>query len=223
MIRAAASNPGRIARTSLIRLPGRSATTCRAGSSPSRARNSRAGLRRSGRVKERVPDPLDRDARALVDLFLEREDDEHAIGNPLHRLHPPRPPGPQLRTDVVDDGNAELAQRVREAEIEIGIVDGDEHIGLQRRRVGDHPAVDAVRARQHARDFQEAGHRQPFEVRHQARARAPELLAAEAGDHGRGIDLEDLAREGAGVHVAGRLAAGDHDAHGCRTDVTQAS
>ena len=58
-----------------------------------------------------------------VDRLLEREDDQHAIGDARIVFIRPAPPGPELRADVVDDRDAELAQRARQAEVEVGKVD----------------------------------------------------------------------------------------------------
>ena len=106
---------------------------------------------------------------------------------------------------------------MREAEIEVGKVDRDEHVGPGRLGVGQEPAVDRVRAGQHARHFEEAGHRQALEIGDEVGTSAAKLLAAEAGDDRGWIELEKLAGERAGVQVPGRLAAGNHDAHGSRT------
>ena len=161
-----------MARTSLMRLPGRSATTGLAGSSPSRVRNGVARLRRLRHVEQRMAHPLDRDAGAPVDLLLERKDDQHAVGDALHGLHPSRPPGPQLRADVVDDRHAELAHRVRQPEIEVGKVDRDEHVGPGFRGMRQEPAIDRVGAGQHARHLEEPGDRQALKVGDEARAGA---------------------------------------------------
>ena len=158
--------------------------------------------------------PLDWNAGASINLFLEGKDDQHPVGYALHRLHPAWPPRPQLRADVVDDRHAELAHGVREPEIEVGKIDRDEHIGSRRGGVGQQPTIDRVGARKDARHFQEAGDRQALEVVNQGRACAAEPLAAEASNHCGRIESKEFAGQRAGVEVPGRLTAGDHDAHG---------
>ena len=106
-----------------------------------------------------MADPFDRDIRAAIDFLLEGEDDQHAIGDALHGLHPPRPPRPQLRTDVVHDRDAQPPHRLREMEVEVGRVDGDEDVGLLRFGVRDQAPIDGIRARKNARNFQESGNR----------------------------------------------------------------
>src|SRR5262249_59999669 len=70
-------------------------------------------------VQERMPDPLDRNAGLTVERLLELEDHQDAVGDPFHRLHPAGSPGPELRTDVVDDRYAQPPHCFCEAEIEI--------------------------------------------------------------------------------------------------------
>ena len=103
---------------------------------------------------------------------------------------------------------------MREPEIEVGKIDRDEHVRPGGLGMGEEPAIDRVRAGQHPRHFQEAGHRQALKIGHEGRAGAAKPLAAEAGDDCGRIDVEKFARERAGVEVPGRLAAGNHDAHG---------
>jgi hypothetical protein len=98
-------------------------------------------------------------------------------------------------------------------EIEVGKIDRDEDVRPGCRGVGHEPAVDRIRARQHARYLQESGDRETLKIGDEARASIAEPLAAEPGDDRRWIEIEQLARERAGVEVAGRFAAGDQDAH----------
>ena len=104
--------------------------------------------------------------------------------------------------------------RARQPEVEVGEVDRDEHIRTIASRRRDEPAEHRVGARQHAGHFQQAGHRQAAEVAEQAGASGAQALAAEAGDHGGRFARADSPGELGGVHVAGRLAAGNHHAHG---------
>ena len=182
-----------------------------------------ARLRGLRDVEQRMAYPLDRDSGAPVDLFLEGKDDQHAIGDALHGLHPSRAPGPQLRADVVHHRHAEPSHRVCQPEIEVRVIDRHEHVRPGGLGMRQEPAIDRVRAGQHARHLEKARHRQTLKVGNQLGAGAAKPLAAETGN-GRGwIDLEKFAGERAGVHVPGRLAAGNHDAHGSRTAPTQAS
>ena len=106
---------------------------------------------------------------------------------------------------------------MRKPEIEVREIDRHEHVWPGGLGMGQEPAVDRVRAGQHARHFEEPGDRQTLKVGNEVGTSAAKLLAAEAGDDRGWIELEKLAGERAGVHVPGRLAAGNHDAHGSRT------
>ena len=170
--------------------------------------------RRRGRdVEQRMPDPLHRNAGILVDLFFERKNHQDPIDEPLHGLHASRAPRPELRADVVHDGDAELPERAAESEVEVGKVDRDEDVRARGGGVGDQAPVGRIRAREHPRDLEKAGDGQSAEIADERGARRPQAIAAESGDDGRRIDPQDLRRERAGVEIAGRLSARDHDAH----------
>ena len=160
-----------------------------------------------------MADPVHRDSGAAIDVFLERKDHEHTVGDPLHRPQAAGPPRPELRTDVVHHRHTEPSQPPGEPEVEIWKVDRHEDVGPVRLGVGKQPPVRRVRPRQHARDLEQAGDRQALEVGNQAGSRITQPLTAEAGDLCRRIELANLARERAGVQVAGRFAARDHHAH----------
>ena len=173
-------------------------------------RLARLGRRRQ--LEQRMPDERHRHARRFVERRLERKDHQHAIGDALHRLQPAAAPGPELRADVVHDGHAALVQRARGKEIEIGKVDRDEDVGRRLFRRAHQRAIVLPRPGNHAQRFGEAGHREPLEVPHERRAGRAKAIAAEAGDHGAGLELQDLGGQRAGVQIAGRLAARDHHA-----------
>jgi hypothetical protein len=174
----------------------------------------RAWSRRRRDVEQRVPDPLHRNAGVAIDRFFKREDHEHAIGNPPHRLHSAATPGPQLWTDVVDDGHAQFTHRAREYEVEVRKVDGDEHIGSMCFRVANERAIGGIRARQKAGNFEKTGDRQSAEVRREPSAGVTKPATTESHDRGAGLEAKKLVGERAGVKIAGRLAARDHHAHG---------
>src|ERR1051326_1315688 len=76
-----------------------------------------------------VSDVLHRDAGVAVNRFFERKYDQHPIHDRAHRLHASGSPGPQLRTDVVDDGNAEPFDAACQREVEIGKIDDHQNVG----------------------------------------------------------------------------------------------
>ena len=124
--------------------------------------------------------------RLLVERRLERKDHEHAIGDALDRLHAARPPGPQLRADVVDDRHADAcAARARGSKLKSGKSIGDEHVaGASASRAAHQRAIEPPRARQDAHRFGQAGDRQAAEIADERGARGAQPIAAEAGDRG---------------------------------------
>ncbi len=112
----------------------------RADLAPPRPRHQRetegSGRERLGRVvpdpgqrrhlvDERMPDMGDRYAVATVEVGLEREQDEHPVDELGDGADAPLAPGPDLRTDVVDDRNPEPLELAGEAQVELREVDQD--------------------------------------------------------------------------------------------------
>src|SRR5712692_7193795 len=71
---------------------------------------------------ERVADEFHRHASIGVKLFFERENTQRLRKPPPHQVHAPRPPRPELRTDVIDVSNALGAQLARQAQMKTGEV-----------------------------------------------------------------------------------------------------
>ena len=68
---------------------------------------------------------------------------------------------------------------MRETEVEVGEIDRDEHVGPRRPGIRHELTIDGVRAWKDARDLEQAGHREPFEIGDERRAGASQALAAE--------------------------------------------
>ena len=104
--------------------------------------------------------------------------------------------------------------RVRQPEIEVGKIDGDEDVGPRSRRprrsaAGRRRRCAAAAARPRAGRSPTG----PEVGRSASRRRSRSRSLPKPVTCGRWIEPEDLARQRAGVHVTGRLAAGDHHAH----------
>ena len=153
-----------MARTSFDREPGSKATVGAAGVEPQSRQQLAARRRLGNQLHERVPDELDGDADPLVDLRLEREDDQHAIDEPLHRRQAAGAPRPQLRADVVDDGDAQPVHGLAEAEVEVREVDQHQDVRPPLAGRRDEPSIHRVRARQLLRHLDDAGDAQPAVV-----------------------------------------------------------
>src|SRR4029077_16512711 len=70
---------------------------------------------RSHDIHQRMPDPVRPHAGLAVEILLERKNAQPAHKTALHQPHPPRPPGPQLRTNKIDIPHMLAAEHTREA------------------------------------------------------------------------------------------------------------
>ena len=106
-----------------------------------------------------MTDELDADTGPSVDLFLERQDDQHPIHHRDDLPDPALAPGPDLGADEVQDRHPRGSRLLRQSQVEIGIIDEQHEIGPIRREqdVPGFPvgAPDGTRAREH---LEEAGH-----------------------------------------------------------------
>src|ERR1043166_2122954 len=84
-----------------------------------------------------MADELDRYTGLAIDILFERKNHEDAIRNLPDCLDPFRTPRPYLRTDVVDNRNAERLHAARKAEIEIREIDDDQAVRTFRPRERD--------------------------------------------------------------------------------------
>src|SRR5688572_12588882 len=146
-----------------------------------------------------MTDELHGHAGIAIDLFLERKNHEHTVGNPLHHLHAALAPRPQLRADVINDGHPEFLHGGCEAEIEIGEVDDDERLRLFGARRVDEPVEDGERFWQHPDRLDKTCDAQASVIRDQLAATGHEALAAESENGGVGLAAPYFDCEGAGV------------------------
>src|SRR5580704_2486365 len=75
---------------------------------------------RSHDIHQRMPDPVRPHAGLAVEILLERKNAQAAYKTPLYQPHPPRPPGPELRTNKIDTPNMLAAEHTREAQVKCG-------------------------------------------------------------------------------------------------------
>ena len=76
-----------------------------------------------GKIGERMADKFRLDAALAIILLFKRENDQHALDVSLHLLDALRLPGPELRADEVDDGNAKAMEHLGETEMNLRKVD----------------------------------------------------------------------------------------------------
>jgi hypothetical protein len=167
----------------------------------------RAVMPHGHQVHERMPDESDRHARLLVEAGLEREDDDHVRDVGSNRPEASPAPGPDLRRDVVDDGDPPGVQCPCEPQIEIGVVHQDRDVGALAIDLGEQRAEDPAEVLQVGDHFPQADDREIADVGEERRALGGEALAAKAENPRRIVRHQgtDVAHEVGGVEVAGRL------------------
>ena len=79
-------------------------------------------------LQQRMADEFSPHGRFGIDFRLEGEDAEHPADAGGDLRDAARLPCPDLRADVVDDGNADLVEPLREADVEARIVDHDDGV-----------------------------------------------------------------------------------------------
>src|SRR5271157_4829298 len=127
-----------------------------------------------------MPYELRLDAALAIKLLLEREDHQHPADVVPHLLDSPLLPGPELRTDVVNDGNAALVKFAGEPQIEIGEVDEHRRIGPAPLRLAHHLAKAAIDGWNVLDDLDDADFGDLASVRQQLAAGRAHLLSSDA-------------------------------------------
>ena len=146
--------------TSARRLPGRIATVGARGLEAEReARGQRRRVERDA-IGERMADE-DRAHRVrVVEAAFERQDAEHEVDRLADRPHASLAPRPDLRAHVLHGRDALRLELPRDAQVEFGRVDADEHVGPLADQAGDQVATQAQQPRQVPEDLGEPHHRE---------------------------------------------------------------
>jgi hypothetical protein len=107
-----------------------------------------------------VADEIDRNAGLFKEGRLEGQQGQDAVDFRGDALHPPLPPGPDLGSDVVQDGEALGPYPCRNAQAETGAVDGDDHGGAAGLDIGYRLRQALGEATDVGQDFCQTHHRQ---------------------------------------------------------------
>ena len=171
------------------------------------AQKAFASLASLREIDERMADELHWHPAISIDLLLERKNHEHKIGNRANGFQASGAPGPDLGADVIDDRHAEPFDLRRETKVEVRRVEDNERIGTLGARGGDEAAERRQRSRHLGNGFGQSGDRDVAVVVDDASAGRLELRSAQAGNRQRRIERPQLARERAGIQIAGRFPA----------------
>src|SRR5579859_7495194 len=82
------------------------------------------------RIGQRMSNIADFDAVLAVELLLEREDHDHLADIFLDLLDAAGTPGPYLRADEVENGNAQAVQLARQTQVEVREIEQDGGVRL---------------------------------------------------------------------------------------------
>ncbi len=99
----------------------------------------------------------------------------------------------------------------RQTEVEIGEIDHDERVRLLCPSNFDEPVEHRKRLRENAKRLDEPGDTEPAIVGDELSPARHQALPAKAEDDGVRLTPPNFDCEGAGVEIAGRLPAGNHD------------
>ena len=152
------------------------------------------------------------DVAVAVESLFEGEDDEHFGDALLHPAETRTLPGPELRADEPDDGDAEFVEVFGEAEVDVGEVDENGDAGFFAADAGNELAVLGEDVRRVTEDFGDAHVGDVFGADDAVLAGGFHLLAAESGEGGVGQAVAEGGDEGRAVGVSGGFAGGEEDA-----------
>ena len=162
-------------------------------------------------VQQRMPHEARVHPALAQEILLERQHHRHLVRVAAQVAHPRLVPRPHLRRDVVEDGDAGRLRVPRQAQVEAGIVDGDDEVHALRLQRGEDPLAELDEERQVLDHLHEPHHRQlvqPGERLHPLRPHPP---AAEADEPRGGKPLAQRPGERRPVQVAALLARRDED------------
>ncbi len=151
-------------------------------------------------------------AFALVELFLERQNNEHFFDGLPDGADSPAAPRPNLWADVIDHGNAEHFEPAREPEVEAGKIDEHREIRSSGFGRGAQPPHRVRKHRQFSDDLDEPNHRDLFEANNPLHTCGFCAGTAEAERGHRRAFLDELFQELGGIQVTGSLTAADEEA-----------
>ena len=155
-----------------------------------------------------MADEFCRDAGAGEEGFFEGENAEGLRETAADNAHSPRPPGPELRANVIDVADAERAELAREAEMKAGEIGEDGERRFAAPGFGNEMAHSADQRRKVAENFRDADDRDFFIVGDDVNACGAHLRAAHAEES----DVHAFLKRGGeagGVHIPGSFACGD--------------
>lgn len=161
---------------------------------------------------ERVADELGCYSAVAIEGLFEWEDNHHAVDALLNRAQTAALPGPELRADEPEDGNAEAFDVFGEAEVDLWEVDEDGDIRVVALDRGDQLSILRVDVRRVAEDLGEAHMGDILGTDDALEAGGGHLGAAQPRECGVGETCVQVGYELCAVVIGGGLSGGEEDA-----------
>ena len=165
-----------------------------------------------GKFRQWMTDKGSVDTSGAIEFFFKWEDDHHAVYALLNPTKAATLPGPELRTDEIDDGNAEFFQFARETEVHVGKVDKDSDFWAPLFYRCDEAAVFSVDVRHVPYDLCDAHVSDIFGADDAVQTGGFHLLATEAEAGEFGAPYAKFSEKLGAVMVAAGFACGEEDA-----------
>ena len=173
-----------------------------------------AGDGRRRQFGQRMPHERGIHSAIAIELLFERKNDQ-GLGDVLaQQSYTSLPPRPELRRDVVDDGNVPLLHLTRDAPVECGRIDHDGEVGLPKVSFVDQLVKESPDFGEMAENLGNSDHGKIAGVDDGIAASFTHALAAHAEELQRGIASPQGLDELRAVHFTGSLPGRDQDSHG---------
>ena len=167
-----------------------------------------------GQLEQRMPNEVGVEAVLPEQIFLERQDDGQTVDSLGHFLQPAGAPGPDLRCDVVEHGDAATSGSLGKTQVESGIVDQDDQVGLELVQQAGHGSENAADEREVAQNLGESQKGEILGAKNGLHPLGPHPGAGDPDETQPGIAALHLAHEVAAVQIPGGFSRDDEDGTG---------
>jgi len=181
---------------------------------PVQAAKLRNGMFRLQPLQQRMADKMGANAVTAEERRLKVKEYGHLVDVVGHFGGALRPPGPDLRRDIIKGSHPQGFGCTGETQIEPRIIDQHQHIGFAGLDLGEEMVKNAAKVEIVPRHFDKADVRELAHVVIQRHAGRLHRISADAENLCRWIELFEGCDQPASVHIAGRLAGTDHDSGG---------
>src|SRR5579864_1668824 len=152
-------------------------------------------------------------AAVAVEPFFKRENNEGLVDVIAEEAYASLAPGPELRRNVVDRGDAAAFHLAGDAPVESGRIDKDGEVRLAAVGFADQALVESQNFGEVTENLGDADDRQVFGIDDGVAPGGAHPVTANAEELERWIEVPQSFDELCTVHFTGRFAGGDQDEH----------